>query len=300
MKPLFTHIGKTPQENLIIVKRTVSHFDPSFHFHPECELVYIVKGKGKRLVGDSIEEFVQGDLVFLGPNIPHAWYSDTTPSQEDTETHSTAIVVYFSMELFGRQFYELEETQSLKDLFSKSERGIKIEGITRDSIAAALNDLAAGHGLKRILHLFRILECMATSGETRQLASISYKNSYDTKENHKIDGVFYYLNKNFMHDISMPEVADLCHMTPQSFCRFFKNRTKSTFIDFLNEIRISHARKLLIESGEQTIAEIAYLSGYKNLSNFNKLFKIRTGATPKEYKRKLQEQWHLQGEMHSA
>ena len=94
-----------------------------------------------------------------------------------------------------------------------------------------------------------------------------------------------------MRDISMPEVAELCHMTPQSFCRFFKARTKSTFIDFLNDIRISHARKLLIESEEQTIAEIAYLCGYKNLSNFNKLFKIKTKLTPKEYKRNLKANW---------
>lgn len=91
-----------------------------------------------------------------------------------------------------------------------------------------------------------------------------------------------------MEDISMPEMANLCHMTPQSFCRFFKTRTKSTFVDFLNDIRISHARKLLMESDEQTIAEVAYLCGYKNLSNFNKLFKNKTGVTPKEYKKNLQ------------
>jgi AraC-like DNA-binding protein len=149
-------------------------------------------------------------------------------------------------------------------------------------------------GLKKIVCLLEILGHLTTSQKTEALASISYKNSYDTRDNHKIDEVFLYLNKNFMRDISMPEVAGLCHMTPQSFCRFFKNRTKSTFVDFLNDIRISHARKLLIESDEQTIAEIAYLCGYKNLSNFNKLFKIKTKLTPKEYKRNLQANWVIQ------
>ena len=149
-------------------------------------------------------------------------------------------------------------------------------------------DVAA---IEKMVYLLEVLEHLTASQKTEALASISYKNSYDTRDNHKIDEVFLYLNRNFMRDISMPEVAALCHMTPQSFCRFFKNRTKSTFVDFLNDIRISHARKLLIESDEQTIAEIAYLSGYKNLSNFNKLFKIKTKLTPREYKRNLQSNW---------
>ena len=154
-------------------------------------------------------------------------------------------------------------------------------------IAPLLAKMNESNGLEKIVYLLQILEVPCSVQGNGSTGQHFYKNSYDTKDNHKIDEVFLYLNKNFMRDISMPEVAELCHMTPQSFCRFFKIRTKSTFIDFLNDIRISHARKLLIESDEQTIAEIAYLCGYKNLSNFNKLFKIKTRLTPKEYKRNL-------------
>ncbi|WP_276501599.1 AraC family transcriptional regulator [Terrimonas pollutisoli] len=291
MKPLFTQIGKTPQDNLIVVKREVPYWDTPFHFHPECELVYTLSGTGKRIIGDSIEVFGPGDMVFLGPNIPHVWYSDPSFYKNDNNRQAVAIVVYFSKEIFGEKFFQLEETQQLKEFLKKAERGLKIQGRTFEQIAEMLSNMVESNGMKKIVGLMQVLERLAGSEEVRSLASITYKNSYDTKDNHKIDEVFLYLNKNFMRDISMPEVAELCHMTPQSFCRFFKARTKSTFIDFLNDIRISHARKLLIESEEQTIAEIAYLCGYKNLSNFNKLFKIKTKLTPKEYKRNLKANW---------
>lgn len=291
MKPLFTQIGKTPQDSLIVIKREVPYFDTPFHFHPECELVYIVSGTGKRIIGDKIEVFGPGDMVFLGPNIPHVWYSDPSFYKTENGRQSIAIVVYFSKEIFGEKFFQLEETQLLKEFLKKAERGLKIQGRTFDQLASMLDKMVDSNGMQKIVGLMQVLECLAGSEEVQSLASITYKNYYDTKDNHKIDEVFLYLNKNFMRDISMPEVAELCHMTPQSFCRFFKARTKSTFIDFLNDIRISHARKLLIESEEQTIAEIAYLCGYKNLSNFNKLFKIKTKLTPKEYKRNLKANW---------
>ena len=166
-----------------------------------------------------------------------------------------------------------------------------MSGHKNQQVASLLSNMNESAGLERIVYLLQVLELLTTSKDAEALASITYKNSYDNKDNHKIDEVFLYLNKNFMRDISMPEVAGLCHMTPQSFCRFFKNRTKSTFVDFLNDIRISHARKLLMESDDQTIAEIAYQCGYKNLSNFNKLFKIKTKLTPKEYKKNLRADW---------
>jgi AraC-like DNA-binding protein len=291
MKPLFTQIGKTPGESLIVVKRDVPYWDTPFHFHPECELVYTISGTGKRIIGDKIEVFGPGDMVFLGPNIPHVWYSDPSFYQKDADLHSIAIVLYFSKNIFGENFYHLEESRLLKEFFSKAERGLKISGTTHENVTSLLIKMNESTGLQRIVYLVQMLDCLTASKDIEALASITYKNSYDTKDNHKIDEVFLYLNKNFMRDISMPEVAELCHMTPQSFCRFFKSRTKSTFIDFLNDIRISHARKLLMESDDQTIAEIAYLCGYKNLSNFNKLFKIKTKLTPKEYKRNLRADW---------
>ena len=295
MKPLFTQIGKTPQDSLIIVKREVAYFDTPFHFHPECELVYVLSGSGKRIIGDKIETFDAGDMIFLGPNVPHVWYSDPLYYKKEKQLQSSAIVVYFSKDIFSEIFFQLEELHSLRDLFKKAERGLKIQGKAFTRVASLLKIMPSATGMQKIVYLLQVLQAIAEANALEPLASITYKNSYDTKDNHKIDEVFLYLNRNFMRDITMPEVAELCHMTPQSFCRFFKARTKSTFVDFLNDIRISHARKLLIESDEQTIAEIAYLCGYKNLSNFNKLFKVKTKLTPKEYKKNLKPGWLVEG-----
>ena len=107
MKPLFTHIGKTPGESLIVVKRDVPYWNTPFHFHPECELVYTVSGTGKRIIGDNIEVFGPGDMVFLGPNIPHVWYSDSAYYQKESDLHAIAIVLYFSKDIFSEKFYQL-------------------------------------------------------------------------------------------------------------------------------------------------------------------------------------------------
>lgn len=147
-----------------------------------------------------------------------------------------------------------------------------------------MREMLQAKDLNRVIILLQILETISSGGEYELLASIGYQNTYNTTDNHKIDSVFQYVSQNFGHDISLEDIAKNCNMTPQSFCRFFKKRTQKTFIDFLNEFRISHAKKLMIENEEMTIREIAFDSGFNNISNFNKIFKSLTNVTPKEYK----------------
>jgi len=163
MKPLFTHIGKTPQESLIVIKRDVPYFDTPFHFHPECELVYITSGTGKRIIGDKIEVFGPGDMIFLGPNIPHVWYSDSSFYRKEANLHSIAFVLYFSKEIFSENFYHLEESRLLKDFFNKAQRGLKIHGATHEYIASLLANMNDSNGLKKIVYLLQILECLTAS-----------------------------------------------------------------------------------------------------------------------------------------
>lgn len=286
IKPIFTHIGCSPQEQIIIVERNLPYFSTTFHFHPECELVYIVEGNGKRIVGDSVEAFNPGDLVFLGSNISHVWYSDEAYYKEPTALHAKAIVIYFNKDIFGPGFYALDETKCLKALFHKAERGMKITGSHNQHLYALISTLVYAKGLSRIIGLLQVLEVLSAAKEYELLASIGYHNTYDTKDNHKIDGVFKYISQNFFKDIYLEDMARLCHMARPHFCRFFKKRTQMTFFDFLNEFRISHAKKLLIEKEENTVREIAYECGFNNISNFNRIFKSVVGLTPKEYKEK--------------
>ena len=284
IKPVFTHIGHSPHEQIIIVERDVPYFNTPFHFHPELEMVYILEGYGKRIVGDSVAAFNPGELILLGSNISHVWYSDEIYYHGNPDLRSRAIVLYFNKDIFGSSFYSLHETQHLKQLYHRAERGLKISGGTNERVVTLMREMLRAKDLNRIILLLQILETISSGGEYELLASIGYQNTYDTTDNHKIDSVFQYVSQNFGQDISLEDIAKNCNMTPQSFCRFFKKRTQKTFIDFLNEFRISHAKKLMIENEEMTIREIAFDSGFNSISNFNKIFKSLTAVTPKEYK----------------
>lgn len=268
----------------MIVERNVPYFNTPFHFHPELEMVYILEGFGKRIVGDNVAAFHPGELVLLGTNISHVWYSDEVYYRGNPDLRSRAIVLYFNKDIFGSNFYGLHEAQHLKQLYHKAERGLKINEGTNERVVALMQEMLRAKDLNRIILLLQMLETISSGGEYELLASIGYQNTYDTTDNHKIDSVFQYVSQNFGHDISLEDIAKNCNMTPQSFCRFFKKRTQKTFIDFLNEFRISHAKKLMIENEEMTIREIAFDSGFNNISNFNKIFKSLTAVTPKEYK----------------
>ena len=287
IKPVFTHIGHSPQEQLMVVERDVPCFTTPFHFHPECELVYVLEGNGKRIVGDSVEPFHAGDLVFLGPNIPHVWYSDEAHQQPGGLVRSRAIVIYFNNELFGKNFYSLHETQCLKQLFHKAERGMRINGHSNKSLYELVAEMPHRKNLDRITGMLQILHMLSITKEYDLLASIGYQHSYDAKDNHKMDEVFQYVSQHFSRHITLEEMAALCNLTPQSFCRFFKKRTQKTFVDFVNEFRISHARKLLSENDELSISEVAYACGFNNISYFIKAFKAITGITPREHKKNL-------------
>ena len=272
----------------MIVERDVPYFSTPFHFHPECELVYILEGTGKRIVGDSVSTFSRGDVIFLGSNVPHVWYSDKLFYQKTTPLRSRAIVIYFNKDIFGENFYALNETQVLKKLFHKAERGLQVNGDAGQRLGKLIEQMTKKKSLDRITTLLQILQLLANTRDYEQLASIGYQHSYASKDNHKIDEVFRYVSQHFGRQITLEEIAGFCNLTPQSFCRFFKKRTQKTFIDFVNEFRISHATKLMAEKEDLSISEIAYGCGFNNISYFIKAFKLNTGLTPKQYRNTIE------------
>lgn len=286
MKPILIKVGAFADNQITIIERCDPYFNTPFHFHPECELVFVTESNGKRIVGDSIESFEVGDMVFLGPHIPHVWYNDETYYQNNEQLKARSVVIYFPKDIFGDKFYGLPETKALTDLFHRAQRGMKIEGPTYDLLKEEILTLPKKEGLERIISLLGILKVLTETKDVHYLASTGYSHAFNAKDNHKIDEVFKYVMSNFSKEISLHDVASITNLSPQSFCRFFKNRTKKSFVQFLNEVRIGHACKRLTEE-DWSIAEIAYSCGFKNLSNFNRFFKEIVGKTPKEYKNEL-------------
>lgn len=287
MKIEKTKITSYQNSSISVISREDSFFQAPFHSHPELELVYIKESYGKRIIGNSVAQFTAGDMVFLGSDIPHVWLNDEIYYQGISTLKAKAIVVYFSKEIFGPVFYELKETQKINSLFNQAVRGLAISGKTNELIAKKLEKLVLKKNFEIIVGLFEILSILSESKDISYVNNEVYNPINDQIKSDKISDVFDYIKDNFKQDISLIEIAKIAHLTPTSFCRMFKTKTKKSFVEYLNEIRVSNACKLLLET-EMGISEIAYTCGYKTASNFNQLFKKLTGTTPKEYRKKLE------------
>lgn len=285
MKIEKTKITSYLNSSISVISREESFFQSPFHSHPELELVYIKESYGKRIVGNSVAPFESGDMVFLGSDIPHVWLNDEIYYQGINKLKAKAIVVYFNKDLFGPAFYELKEAQKINALFNQGARGLSINGKTNKLIAKKLEKLVKKKNFEIIIGLFEILSILSESTDLTFVNNEAYspiKN--DLAKNDRLSDVFEYVGKNYKEDISLVEIAKIANLTPTSFCRMFKLKAKKPFVEYLNEIRVSNACKLLLET-DMGMSEIAYECGYKTASNFNRLFKKLTGTTPKEYKK---------------
>lgn len=284
MKIEKTKITSYQNSSVSVISREDSFFQAPFHSHPELELVYIKESYGKRIVGNSVEQFAPGDMVFLGSDIPHVWLNDEIYYQGISTLKAKAIVVYFSKEIFGPLFYELKETQKINTLFNKAVRGLSIGGKTNELIAKKLEKLVHKKNFETIVGLLEILSILSESTDISFVNKEVYNPINDHIKNDRLSTVFDYVKENYREEISLLKIAEIANLTPTSFCRMFKLKTKKSFVEYLNAIRVSNACKLLIET-DLGISEIAYQCGYKTASNFNLLFKKLTGTTPKEYRK---------------
>jgi AraC-like DNA-binding protein len=257
----------------------------SFHFHDMCELVWIERSHGKRIVGDHIGNFEDDDLVLMGPNLPHIWQNDKSYEDRDDKTVRST-VIYFSIDFFSLLTDDQDVLALAADLVSRASRGLVFDQETTNKIKNILRGIANNDGFENIIAVIEIIKILARSKDFKYLSSITFKNQYDEKDNNRINKVYQFLMKNFHNDIHLNEVAELCNMTPNSFCRFFKMRAQKSLTQFINEIRIGHACKLL-QSGDYSIADVCYASGFNNPTNFNKFFKTIKGMKPSEYRTKL-------------
>jgi AraC-like DNA-binding protein len=267
---------------------TAAHFDPNWHFHSEYQLFTVINGTGTRFVGDHVSPFKKNDLVFTGPNLPHLWQSDPEYFGGDKEFFTEGIVIYFHENFIGNDFLHKNETYKIKQLFTKSQRGMEIVGQTAEKAIALIRELLNVEDFERILTLLSLLNLLANSTEYNLLATEGYSNLLKEAESDRMNKVHAYVMQNFREKISLEEVAAIANMSPTSFSRYFKTHANKTFSDFLTEIRIGYACKLLIEK-KVSISEACYESGFNTLSNFNRQFKEVTHHSPLHYRKKYME-----------
>ena len=255
-----------------------------WHYHPEIELTLIRKGSGMRLVGDSVERFEDGDLILLGSELPHMWRSDDIYFQELPGLQIEAVAIHFKDSFWGPGFLDLPELKAIKDLLTKARHGIRITGITRERISQKMEAILKASQVQRITYLLAILDVIAKSNDYSLLSSVGFANSYNIIHTDNINKIYHYTFNNFQNKITLKEVAAAANVSPNSFCRYFKSRTLKTYWQFLMEVRIGYACKLLIENN-MCMSQVGYTCGFNNLSNFNRQFKLLTKKTPLQYQK---------------
>jgi AraC-like DNA-binding protein len=282
MLPNFEKVQANINHSFQINHMMVETFPSMRHYHTEVEILLVIQGTGTRYVGDSVESYAPGDLVMIGPSVPHEWCSDKHTGAGMSE----AIYILFNTEILGNDFWNLPESKIILKIIQQSNRGIMLSGKTAKKVAMIMNDMDTSYGFSRITQLLTILEIFAFSNEFRYLASPVVQNIINDRDSERLNNVYKYVTENLHNTITLEKAATLANLSIPAFCRYFKKRTNKTFINFLNEMRIGQACRLLVNEN-QSIAEICYSCGFSNISYFIRQFKSITGLTPLGYRKKF-------------
>jgi AraC-like DNA-binding protein len=270
----------TQNDCFTIFSRVKSEFNFPIHFHEDYELNLIINAKGaKRIVGDHVEEIEDMELVLIGPNLSHAWLTHNCKSAEFTE-----VTIQWHKDLFDDKILKRNQLIFIRRMFERSVRGISFTKETAELVSKRILAINHMQGFDSVLELMSILNQLSTSKSMRLLSDVCLNSDHLFSHNsRRIDKAYEFMHANFHKLISLKDISKLVSMTEVSFSRFIKKRTGNTFIDSLNEIRLGHATKMLIET-THSIAEISYNCGFNNISNFNRCFKKKKQCTPKEFR----------------
>ena len=254
-----------------------------FHFHEEYELTYVVNGKGERFIGGKLETFAAGDLVLIGKNTPH-YYVHDDESQELEK--APVIVLHFTSDFLGKQLAETPEFEGLTQLLDKAKIGISFSKETVTAVHPILKQLLYQSGVAKLIGLFTVFQHLLQDKTYRQIGNIGFDGQLSQKDENRINTIYSYISNHYHEKITVDQMAELVHLTPPAFCRFFKRLTRKSLVQYLNEFRIGNACRLL-NTTEMTVGDIAFKCGFGNMANFNRKFKRETGFTPLGYRKRF-------------
>jgi len=286
MRARYEKITPDHDRSFHVAEQRLARFDAPWHFHPEIELTWIVESRGRRFVGDSIAPFREGDLVLLGPDLPHLWQNEG-PQERGSRAHS--IVVQFGTGFLGREIYDRPEFQNIRRLFEAAGRGLEFSREYSRGAAEDLRALCKLSGLRALTRLLELLDRLSGDRKAKLLTSACYAPVLDRRKEARLARVYGYAARHFRERVTLPGLARAAAMSPAAFSRYFKRSTGRAPSDFLNDLRIEHACRLLRES-PRTVADIALETGFSTLTNFNRRFRERAGTTPREYRRAFHRQ----------
>ncbi|MES2829257.1 MAG: AraC family transcriptional regulator [Bacteroidota bacterium] len=283
MKPQLLKVSSNPVNSFSVRRDEVPYINNKWHYHAEVELIYFKKGNGTQFIGDSIKRFRSGDVLLVGAHLPHYWRFDDIYFDAEHKTNADVVVVHFGENFWGSQFLALPENKAIKTILEKAQRGVQVNDKQKRVIGELIESILLAEGSKRIIYLMEALVAVEGSALT-QLSSMGFKHDFEDTENDRINTIYNYSLANFKRKIQMEEMASVANISPNSFCRYFKSRTRKTYTQFISEIRVGHACKLLIEDN-MNVKQICYESGFHNFASFHKHFKVITGKSPLTYQK---------------
>ena len=280
MKPLFLKIESS---NVYTIReQLVSYVYSRYYYHPQIEIVYFEKSDGMCIIGDKVHIIKEGDIFMLGENLPHLFRNDE--KYADKKLKVRIIALHFLADFGGKDLLDLPDLRNIKLLLKKAERGISVEGKTRTEVGKIMRQMLTEKGPGKMILLLQALTLISNSRDTKMILPIGFQPQINEQNEDRINDVYSYTMENFNQKIHTKQIASIAHLSEHSFCRYFKSKTGKTYTNFLHEIRIKHACKLLIES-KLSISQIINECGFVNYANFFRYFKMLTGKTPAEYQK---------------
>jgi len=250
---------------------------PTWHFHPEMEIAYINGGSGKRHIGNHISYYNDGDLIFIGANLPHFGFTDSLTGNK------SEVVIQVKEDFLGPDFFSAPEMHKIKQLLKRSKQGIVFHESVREVVGPQIEALLELSNFEQLLAFLKILQQLSETDDYTLLNVEKVVLESKPQDAQRMDIVFSFVSKEFTRPISLAEIADKVSMTEQAFSRYFRKKNGKTFTQFVNEYRLVHASKLLSEQ-HLSITDVCYASGFNNFSHFNKSFKAFTGKSPSKYR----------------
>jgi AraC-like DNA-binding protein len=285
MKPALEHLPLSSEESFAVRYFDYDYYPTPWHFHPEYEIVLVTESTGKRFIGDDVRDFKPGDLAFIGPNLPHLYRNDSQYYEKQSSLRACSIVIHFLERSLGDGFLSLPESKPVQLLLSRSRNGLQVTKKTQQVVSELMHKICEAHGMKRWMLLLDILHILSESKDLQAISKTQVQ-GINAVESHRMNGVLDFVLKNFHREISLQEVASLVNLSENSFSRYFSKRTRKPFISFLNEVRLSHACKLLIEN-QKSVSLISFECGFGNLSNFNRQFRKVYGTNPLTFRKQF-------------
>lgn len=285
MKVVDFKVPQTTRVGFRFQHDALPYFYDKLHHHSEWQLMLIVAGAGTLIAGDYVGRFESGDLFFIASNQPHVFRCDEQFYQAPTRL-CESISVYFDENYLGTHFWSIEEIEPTKVWLDGARCGYRMVDQSKEIVSEKIKRIARQNGLDRLISFFEILRIIVASSDLKKLSVMVPPDLNRNREGKRMNDILQFTFSESHRKIYLDEVAQVAHLSVEAFCRYFKTRTGKTYTSFLNEVRISNACKLLIQT-EKSIQEVCYDSGFINLSNFNRIFKKVTGHRPSQYLRSL-------------